>query len=217
MSESPLFPDREFAAFLFDMDGTILTSIVAAERVWANWARKHGLDVEAFLPTIHGRRTIETIAGLGLEGVDPEVEARAVTEAELEDVEGIDAIEGAAAFLAGLPADRWAVVTSAPRVLAERRITAAGLPLPAVMVAAEDVARGKPAPDCFLLAARRLGHPIVDCLVFEDAPAGIAAAEAAGASVVVVTVTHSHPLETPHPGISGYGAPKAAASGGLRF
>lgn len=217
MPESPLFPDREFAAFLFDMDGTILTSIVAAERVWANWARKHGLDVEAFLPTIHGRRTIETIAGLGLEGVDPEVEARAVTEAELEDVEGIDAIEGAAAFLAGLPANRWAVVTSAPRALAERRITAAGLPLPAVMVAAEDVARGKPAPDCFLLAAQRLGHPIDDCLVFEDAPAGIAAAEAAGASVVVVTATHSHPLETPHPGIEGYGSPRATADGALSF
>ena len=125
MSESPLFPDREFAAFLFDMDGTILTSIVAAERVWANWARKHGLDVEAFLPTIHGRRTIETIAALGLEGVDPEAEARAITAAELEDIEGIDAIVGAAAFLAGLPSDRWAVVTSAPRALAERRIAAA--------------------------------------------------------------------------------------------
>jgi sugar-phosphatase len=217
LSESPLFPDREFAAFLFDMDGTILTSIVAAERVWANWARKHGLDVEAFLPTIHGRRTIETIAGLGLEGVDPEVEARAVTEAELEDVEGIDAIEGAAAFLAGLPADRWAVVTSAPRALAERRITAAGLPLPNVMVASEDVSRGKPAPDCFLLAAQRLGHPIADCLVFEDAPAGIAAAEAAGASVVVVTATHGHPLETPHPGIEGYGSPRATADGALSF
>lgn len=217
MSESPLFPDREFAAFLFDMDGTILTSIVAAERVWANWARKHGLDVEAFLPTIHGRRTIETIASLGLPGVDPETEARAVTAAELEDVEGIDAIAGAAAFLAGLPSDRWAVVTSAPRALAERRIAAAGLPSPAVMVAAEDVERGKPAPDCFLLAAQRLGRPIADCLVFEDAPAGIAAAEAAGASVVVVTATHNHPLETRHPGVAGYGPLRATPSGMLTF
>ncbi|WP_066687033.1 HAD-IA family hydrolase [Caulobacter sp. CCH9-E1] len=217
MSESPLFPDREFAAFLFDMDGTILTSIVAAERVWANWARKHGLDVEAFLPTIHGRRTIETIAALGLEGVDPEAEARAITAAELEDIEGIDAIVGAAAFLAGLPSDRWAVVTSAPRALAERRIAAAGLPSPAVMVAAEDVERGKPAPDCFLLAAQRLGRPIADCLVFEDAPAGIAAAEAAGASVVVVTATHNHPLETRHPGVAGYGPLRATPSGMLAF
>lgn len=217
MANSLLFPDRDFAAFLFDMDGTILTSIVAAERVWANWARKHGLDVEAFLPTIHGRRTIETIAALGLPGVDPEVEAQAVTAAELEDVEGIDAIAGAAAFLASLPADRWAVVTSAPRALAERRIAAAGLPSPAVMIAAEDVERGKPAPDCFLLAAQRLGHPIADCLVFEDAPAGIAAAEAAGASVVVITATHTHRLETRHPRIGGYGLPRTAASGGLSF
>ncbi|WP_299009465.1 HAD-IA family hydrolase [uncultured Caulobacter sp.] len=217
MANSLLFPDRDFAAFLFDMDGTILTSIVAAERVWANWARKHGLDVEAFLPTIHGRRTIETIAALGLPGVDPEVEAQAVTAAELEDVEGIDAIAGAAAFLASLPADRWAVVTSAPRALAERRIAAAGLPSPAVMIAAEDVERGKPAPDCFLLAAQRLGHPIADCLVFEDAPAGIAAAEAAGASVVVITATHTHRLETRHPEIGGYGLPRTAASGGLSF
>lgn len=217
MANSLLFPDRDFAAFLFDMDGTILTSIVAAERVWANWARRHGLDVEAFLPTIHGRRTIETIAALGLPDVDPEAEAQAVTAAELEDVEGIDAIAGAAAFLASLPADRWAVVTSAPRALAERRIAAAGLPSPAVMIAAEDVERGKPAPDCFLLAAQRLGHPIGDCLVFEDAPAGIAAAEAAGASVVVVTATHTHRLETRHPGIGGYGAPRTAATGGLRF
>lgn len=217
LSDSLLFPDRDFAAFLFDMDGTILTSIVAAERVWANWARKHGLDVEAFLPTIHGRRTIETVAALGLPAVDPEAEARAITAAELEDVDGIDPIEGAAVFLAGLPADRWAVVTSAPRALAERRIAAAGLPFPAVMIAAEDVERGKPAPDCFLLAARRLGRPIADCLVFEDAPAGIAAAEAAGASVVVITATHTHRLETRHPGIEGYGAPRMAATGELRF
>ena len=217
MVQDLLFPDREFAAFLFDMDGTILTSIVAAERVWANWARGHGLDVEAFLPTIHGRRTIETVAGLGLPGVDPEAEARAITLAELEDVDGIEAIQGAAAFLAGLPTDRWAVVTSAPRALAERRITAAGLPSPAVMIAAEDVERGKPAPDCFLLAAERLGHAIADCLVFEDAPAGIAAAEAAGASVVVITATHTHPLATRHPGVAGYGPPRTAASGGLSF
>lgn len=217
MVQDLLFPDREFAAFLFDMDGTILTSIVAAERVWANWARGHGLDVEAFLPTIHGRRTIETVAGLGLPGVDPEAEARAITLAELEDVDGIEAIQGAAAFLAGLPTDRWAVVTSAPRALAERRITAAGLPSPAVMITAEDVERGKPAPDCFLLAAERLGHAIADCLVFEDAPAGIAAAEAAGASVVVITATHTHPLATRHPGIEGYGPPRATPSGTLAF
>lgn len=217
MAESLLFPDREFAAFLFDMDGTVLTSIVAAERVWGAWARKHGLDVEAVLQRIHGRRAIETVRSFNIPDVDEAAEVLALMEGEIADVEGIDAIEGAAAFLSALPADRWAVVTSAPRELAKVRLAAAGLPLPAVLVTAEDVERGKPAPDCFLLAARRLDHPIEDCLVFEDAPAGIAAAETAGARIVVITATHSHALETPHPGVTGYGPLKTAPSGALSF
>jgi mannitol-1-/sugar-/sorbitol-6-phosphatase len=204
------FSGRTFDAFLFDMDGTILNSIAAAERAWGAWAQRHGLDVETFLPTVHGRRGIETITQMGLPGIDPHAEAQAVLLAEIEDVEGIEAIEGAATFLAALPADRWAIVTSSPRQLALRRLAAAGLPTPAVLVTAEDVERGKPAPDCFLLAARRLGRRIEDCLVFEDAPAGIQAAEAAGAAVMVVTVTHQHPLETAHPTITGYGSHTAA-------
>jgi sugar-phosphatase len=198
------FPNRGFAAFLFDMDGTILSSIAAAERVWTAWAERHGLDVQAFLPTIHGVRAVETIRNLALPGVDAEAEADALTLAEIADVAGIDAIAGAAAFLGALPADRWAIVTSAPRALALRRIEAAGLPMPAVLVTADDVANGKPAPDCYLLAAERLGRPIAECLVFEDAPAGIAAAEAAGAQVIVVTATHHDPLDTLHPCIAGY-------------
>lgn len=203
MSDS-IFPGREFAAFLFDMDGTILTSIAAAERVWAAWARGHGLDVEAFLPTIHGVRAVETVRRLNLPGVDPVAEAEAITRAEIAEVRGIEAIPSAAGFLAGLPAERWAIVTSAPRALAERRLQAAGLPIPPLMVTAEDVEHGKPAPDCFLLAARRLGVHPADCLVFEDTAAGIAAAEAAGASVVVITATHTHPFQTPHPVIADY-------------
>lgn len=198
------FRARSFAAFLFDMDGTILSSIVAAERVWSAWALRHGLDVAAFLPTIHGVRAADTIRNLALPGVDADAEADALTLAEIEDVAGIDAIAGAAAFLASLPADRWAIVTSAPRALALRRIEAAGLPMPALLVTADDVSHGKPAPDCFLLAAERLGQPIADCLVFEDTPAGIAAAEAAGASVIVVTATHHTPLDTRHPSIADY-------------
>ena len=204
MSEST-FSGRSFGALLFDMDGTIVNSIAAAERVWTAWAERHGLDVAAFLPTIHGVRGIETITRLALPGVDPAAEAQAILLAELEDVDGVAAIEGAAAFLAALPADRWAIVTSSPRRLALRRLAAAGLPVPAVLVTAEDVARGKPAPDCFLLAAERLGQRIEDCLVFEDAPAGIQAAEAAGAVVAVVTVTHRYALDTSHPTITGYG------------
>jgi sugar-phosphatase len=189
-------PDRPFSAFLFDMDGTILTSIKAAERVWGQWARGHGLDVEAFLPTIHGKRTEETIRALNLAGVDPVAEAAFITRAEIEDVAGIEAIRGAADFLASLPPERWAIVTSAPRLLAEARIAAAGLPMPGVLVAAEDVERGKPAPDPFLLGARKLGVAPGECLVFEDTLAGLQSAAAAGMASIVVTTTHAHPLET---------------------
>jgi sugar-phosphatase len=178
------------------MDGTILTSIKAAERVWGKWAQGHGLDVEAFLPTIHGKRTEETIRALELPGIDPVLEAAFITRAEIEDVAGVEAIRGVAGFLASLPPGRWAIVTSAPRLLAEARIAAAGLPIPDVLVAAEDVERGKPAPDPFLLGARKLGVAPADCLVFEDTLAGLQSATSAGMASIVVTTTHAHPLET---------------------
>jgi len=189
-------PTRSFAAFLFDMDGTILTSIRSAERVWTSWATRHGLDVETFLPTLHGKRTHDTIRQLGLPGVDPIAEAAWITAAEIEDVADIEAIEGAAAFLASLPPERWGIVTSAPRALAEARLAAAGLPSANLLVAAEDVEHGKPAPDPFLLGARKLGVAPADCLVFEDTRTGLQAAAAAGMESIVVTVTHTHPLET---------------------
>lgn len=186
------------------MDGTLLSSIAAAERIWGRWAQRHQLDVASFLPTIHGVKTADTIRRLALPGVDPEVEAAAITRAELDDVDGIEAIAGAPDFLRSLPANRWSIVTSATRALASRRLTAAGLTPPAVIVTAEDVERGKPAPDGFRLAAKRLGFDAADCLVFEDAPAGIAAAEAAGASVIVITAAHPQPMSTPHITIPGY-------------
>jgi sugar-phosphatase len=209
MSKSTL-SNGAFGALLFDMDGTIISSVAAAERVWAAWAERRGLDVAAFLPSIHGVRGIEVIRQLELPGVDPHAEVEAILLAEMEDVGGIEAIEGAAAFLASLPPDRWAIVTSSPRKLAIRRLEAAGLPPPAVLVTGEDIEHGKPAPDCFLLAAKRLGQKIEDCLVFEDAPAGIQAAEVAGAALVVVTTTHKQPLDTNHPTITGYGKLTAA-------
>lgn len=198
------FPDRAFGAFMFDMDGTILSSIAAAERVWSAWALRHGLDVETFLPTIHGVRAVETIRKLNLPGVDVMAEVEFLTQAEFDDVDGVVSIDGAAAFLNALPPERWAIVTSSPRRLAIRRLEAAGLPVPQLMISGEDVTNGKPAPDCFLLGAQRLGHRPEDCLVFEDAPAGIQAAEAAGARVVVVTATHGHAGDTPHPTIAEY-------------
>jgi sugar-phosphatase len=214
-----MFAGRSFAAFLFDMDGTLLNSTAATERVWSAWASRHGLDVAAFLPTMHGFRAIETVRRLALPGIDPQREADEISQAEIADVEGIHAIAGAAAFLASLPPRRWAIVTSSPRALALRRIEAAGIPHPATIVTGEDVSHGKPAPDCFLLAAERLGADARDCLVFEDATPGIQAAEAAGAAVVVVTATHQHRMETPHATIFDYGGLPAItdAQGGLRL
>lgn len=195
---------RPIDAVLFDMDGTILNSIKAAERVWSAWAMRHGIDLEAFLPTIHGVQSEETIRKLGLTGIDPRVEAAAIARSEIDEVAGIEAIAGAADFLTLLADDRWAIVTSAPRQLALRRIEAAGLPTPRLLIAAEDVSRGKPAPDCFQLAARQLGTTAERCLVLEDSIAGIAAAESAGADILVVTATHHEPIETHHVTILDY-------------
>lgn len=191
-----VLPSREYAAFLFDMDGTILTSIKSAERVWTSWAIRHGLDPVSFVPTIHGKRTEDTIRNLGLPGVDPVAEALGIALAEIEDVGDIEEIAGVGRFLASLPTDRWAIVTSASRPLATARIAAAGLPLPPLLVSADDVKRGKPHPDPFLLGAQKLGVAPQDCLVFEDTTIGLAAAESAGMDSVVVTATHTHPVET---------------------
>ncbi|MGQ7275234.1 HAD-IA family hydrolase [Marinobacter sp. V034] len=205
MDDTNFSPGR-FAALLFDMDGTVLSSLASAERIWAEWAREHDIDVEKFLPTIHGVQAVETIRRQALPGVDPKVEAARITRAEIDNVQGTEAIAGAAALLRDLPIDRWAVVTSAPRALAERRMAAAGLPLPSVMVTAEDVERSKPAPDGYLLAAKLLQVNIGDCLVFEDAPAGIEAGVTAGASVIVVAALQSEPPKTRHATIDSYQA-----------
>lgn len=202
--QGPAAFTQRYRAFLFDMDGTLLNSIAAAERVWSIWAERHGLDVAAFLSTIHGARAIDTITRQALPGVDAEVEAQWITEAEINDVEGVVAIPGAVEFLNSLPGDQWALVTSAPRELAMRRLQAAGIAPPALLVTAEDVASGKPDPACYVLGAQRLGVPVQDCLVFEDATVGIRAAEAAGADVVVVTSTHLQPMATVHATIEGY-------------
>jgi sugar-phosphatase len=201
--------NTHYRAFLFDMDGTVLNSIAAAERIWAAWALRHGVDVASFLPTIHGVRAIDTINRLALPGVDAEAEAAFITEAEIEDVEGIIEVPGAANFLKSLPANQWAIVTSAPKALALRRMAAAGIPQPLVMVTAEDVSAGKPDPAGYRLAAKRLGVEPADCLIFEDATVGILAAEAAGADLIVVTATHDHPLQTPHTTLASYNSVEA--------
>lgn len=193
-----------YRAFLFDMDGTVLNSIAAAERIWTVWAQRHGVDVASFLPTIHGARAIDTINRQGLPGIDAEAEAAWITQAEIEDVEGIVEVASAADFLKSLPAEQWAIVTSAPRALALRRMGAAGIPEPLVMVTAEDVSAGKPDPAGYRLAAQRLGVAVTDCLIFEDATVGIQAAEAAGADLLIITSTHEDPLETAHATMASY-------------
>ncbi|QTC90531.1 HAD-IA family hydrolase [Brevundimonas goettingensis] len=200
----PTLPTRSYDAFLFDMDGTLLSSIAAAERVWTAWGRRHGLDLATFIPTIHGVRAPDTIRNQNLPGIDLEAEAAWVTAGEIADTDGVEEIPGAIAFLASLPPDRWAVVTSATPDLAKARMGAAGIAPPPLVITAHDIQRGKPDPEGFRLAAERLGFAIEDCLVFEDATAGITAAEAAPADIVVITAAHQHPLETPHPTLDGY-------------
>lgn len=177
--------DRRFQAFLFDMDGTVLTSIEAANRVWSRWAIGRGLDERAVLAVMHGVRAEDTVRRFAPDS-DVVGEARRITEQEMAEIEGVHEVAGAGAFLAALPPERWAIVTSAPRRLALRRLTAAGLPAPAVLIGAEDVACGKPDPEPYRKAASDLGVDMDRCLVWEDAPAGIASGLAAGAAVIVV-------------------------------
>ena len=210
---------RAYRAFLFDMDGTLITSTLAAERVWTRWAERHGLDVAAFVPTIHGVRAIDTIRRQDLPDIDLDAEVAWVERGEIEDVDGVAPIPGAVDFVKRLPPDRWAVVTSASVPLARARMAAAGVEPPAVMITAERVDRGKPDPSGYLLAAQTLGVKITDCLVFEDAEAGIPAGEAAGADVVVITAAWTHPLETPHPKLADYAQARleVVADGALGF
>lgn len=180
-----------FSALLFDMDGTILTSIAAVDRAWTAWARRVGIPLQPLLSELHGRRASETIRRFAPPGTDLAAEIAWLDAAELADTEGIAPIPGARGFLEGLPAGRWAVVTSAIRAVALGRIEAAGLPMPAVLVAAEDVGRGKPDPEGFLRAAERLGVAAAECLVFEDTAAGLEAGRAAGARVVRIAGPHA--------------------------
>lgn len=168
------------------MDGTLLISHAVVERVWRRWADSHGLDADAILAVSHGRRMIDTMREVCPSGLSAEAEAARLDQEEREDTEGIVAVEGAADFLRSLPGDRWAIVTSADAILADIRLRAAGLTPPPVLVTAEDVTVGKPDPQGYREAARRLGFAPGNCVVFEDAPAGIAAGRAAGAHVIAL-------------------------------
>ena len=178
------------AAILFDMDGVLLDSRPVVERTWRRWAARHQVPVEPILRVAHGRRTWDTLRE-AVPALATRDEVAWLDAAELADFEGIRPIAGARELLSALPAARWTIVTSAGRELAERRLAAVGLELPASAISSEDITRGKPAPDGYRLAAARLGANPQACLVVEDAPPGIRAGKAAGARVLALTTTHA--------------------------
>ena len=176
-------------AVLFDMDGTLVDSRHIVERMWILWATEHALPVEAALALAHGRRTLETMQLLAPHLATPEEAAR-LDALEEEQEGGETAIPGASDLLAALPAHRWALVTSASRALALRRMASVGLPGPLILVGADDVVAGKPSPDGYLQAARRLGVEARRSVVIEDTPAGAEAGRSAGARVIGLKTTY---------------------------
>ncbi|GGP19808.1 HAD family hydrolase [Silvimonas iriomotensis] len=177
--------------FLFDMDGTLVDSTVLIERIWHGWALKNGIDFDFLMQHVHGRRGVETIE-IVAPHMDAKAEVVALLAQEMEMMEDIPAIPGAAAFLASLPAGRWAVVTSASRAIAQAKLRAAGLPVPDLLVSSDDVENGKPHPEPYLKGAALLGLPPSRCVVFEDAEAGIRSGHAAGMNVVAILHASGH-------------------------
>ena len=176
-------------AILFDIDGTLISSGTAVERSWRTWAREYGVDPEQVLRVCHGRRTEDVVSQF----VAPLQRAAAIARElalELADLDGVVALPGARRLLEALPHRQWAAVTSGERSLMTARLAAARLPTPKLMITAEDVSTGKPSPEGYLKAATALSLKAQQCLVIEDAPAGISAGRAAGAQVLAVTTTH---------------------------
>ena len=173
---------------LFDLDGVLVDSTPAVARVWAGWAHEHGFDPDKVVREAHGRPSIATIREL-LPHADHAAEDREVERREIADVDGVIPLPGAMELLQALPLRRWAIVTSCTRPLAGVRIGAAGLPKPRHLVTSTDVKHGKPDPEPYLKGAQFLGVPASDCIVIEDAPAGIRAGKAAGARVIALRTT----------------------------
>ncbi|MFF1380192.1 HAD family hydrolase [Streptomyces sp. NPDC058308] len=177
-------------ALLFDNDGTLLSSMESVLRCWSRWAREYGITAEEFGKVeLHGRPAVEIVADL----LPPEQVAEAVArieELEVSDVAGgVVLLPGTRELLESLPVERWAVVTSATRALGEARLAEVGI-RPGLVIAADDITRGKPDPEPFLLAAAKLGADPARCVVFEDAPAGLQSGRAAGMTTVALTTTH---------------------------
>ena len=177
-------------AVLFDLDGVLVDSSVVVERHWRRWASRSGVPFERVAALVHGRRSFEVIRAVAPH-LDCAEEGRRHDAEEGVDTDGLAVIDGAQALLEKIPPSAWAVVTSGDLLTASTRLRYGGFLRPHVLVTADDVRHGKPAPDCYLLAAERLGVAPANCLVIEDAPAGVEAARAAGMRTVAVVTTHA--------------------------
>jgi sugar-phosphatase len=176
-------------AVLFDLDGVLIDSTRCVERHWRQWAALHSLDADAILRGAHGVRNVDTMRRIAPH-LDVEKEASVFAAREVADTEGVVAVDGAAGLLAGLQGTAWAVVTSCSSALAHTRLRAAGLAVPPMLITGSDVSRGKPDPEPYLLAAARLGVEPAECIVVEDAPAGIEAGKRAGMRVIAIAFTY---------------------------
>jgi sugar-phosphatase len=179
---------------LFDSDGVLVDSDASVRSAWTRWAGEYGLDAARVTALVHGRRSADTVAALLPPRHVPGALA-AIDRYEVEDAARVTALPGAAAILASLPPGSWAVVTSAVGALARARLAAAGLPEPGVLITADSVEHGKPAPDGYRTAASRLGLPAGGCVVLEDAPSGIRAARAADVGAVIGVGPRSRGLD----------------------
>ncbi len=190
MTQHALIDERR--TLLFDLDGVLIDSSASAARHWGAFATEYGLDPNAVIARIPGRRAIDSVREFipNAPAAEIVVAAAAQEQAALTDHDGVIALPGARALLSALGTTGWAVVTSSPRQLATVRLRIAGLPRPPVLVAAEDVGAGKPDPEPYLVAAAQLGADPKGCVAFEDAPAGIVAARAAGMHVIALTTSH---------------------------
>jgi sugar-phosphatase len=183
-------PTFSCSAILFDLDGVLVDSTGAVDREWRDWGRRKGVDGDAIMAIAHGVRTVEVIRSVAPH-LDAEIEAAAIESHEAGDQTGVVVMPGALELVKSIPEGRWGVVTSGSRLLAANRLLYCGLPVPEVLVTSDDVRHGKPDPEPYLKGAAGLGFAAAECVVIEDAPAGIAAARAAGMKVIGLASTYT--------------------------
>jgi sugar-phosphatase len=182
-------PTFHCSAILFDLDGVLVDSTCSVDRQWRFWARERGIDEEKVMAIAHGVRAVEVIRAVAPQ-LDAEAEVGKLETREAADREGVSVMPGAIELLQLIPDSHWGVVTSGRSHLATSRLQLARIPIPKVMVTASDVAQGKPHPEPYLKGAELLGFDPKECLVIEDAPAGIRAAHAADMRVIGLTSTY---------------------------